>query len=122
MPLRIKIDDANVSESTWWIELTFVTALQKFTYAFGSHPLLDMPLCIVSSNSENSSQTITAAILLEDHVGFRSVHFKAYTGLKDVKSCIPGSAEHESFVVFLTRAEQLSTGCRPRLVEAFRGT
>lgn len=121
MPLRIKIGEADVSESVSGLGLTFVTALQKFTTAFGSHPLLEMPLCIVSSNSENSSQTIIAAILLEDHVGFRSIHFKAYTGQKDVRPCVPGSAAHQGFMVFLAKAEQSSAGWRPRLFETFCG-
>lgn len=63
---------------------------------------------------------MTAAILLEVHIGFRSVHFKAYQGQKDVRPRVPGSAEYESFMAFLAKAEQLSAGCRPRLFEAFR--
>lgn len=116
MPLLIKIGDAPSAESVWWIELTFVNALRRFTSAFGSHPLLDTPICIISSNSEQTSQTTAAAILMEDHVGFRSVHFKANKGQKGVTPCTPGSAEYESFLVFLAKAEQLSDGCRPRLV------
>lgn len=110
MPLLIKIGDATAAESIWWIELTFVNALLKFTSAFGSHPLLDMPICIVSNNSEQASQTIAAAILMEDHVGFRSVHFKAYKGQADVPPCAPGSVECESFLVFLAKAEQSGAG------------
>lgn len=119
MPVLVKIGDAGMEESVSWVELTFANALQRFTTSFGTHPLLNMPLCVVSSNSEEASQTIAAAILLEDHVGFRSVHFKAYKGQKDVMPCITGSAEHESFIVFLAKAEQWSDGCRPRLAGCY---
>lgn len=121
MPLLIKIGDATAAESIWWIELTFVNALRRFTTAFGSHPPLDMPICIISSNNEQASQTIAAAILMEDHVGFRSVNFKAYKGQKNVTPCAPGSAECESFLVFLAKAEQSSVNCRPRLAEEGHG-
>lgn len=117
MPLLIRFGDAPAAESVGWIELTFVNALRKFTSAFGGHPLLETPICIVSSNSEQANQTIAAAILMEDHVGFHSVHFKAYKGQQDVTPCTPGSTECESFLVFLAKTEQLNGGCRPRLAK-----
>lgn len=105
MPLSIKIGNASAAESVWWIELTFVNALRRFMSVFGRHPLLDVPISVVSSHSEQSSQTIAAAILLEDHVGFRSVHFKAYKGQKDQTSCMSGSGEYASFMAFLAGAD-----------------
>lgn len=115
MPVLVQIGDNPVPETVSWIELTFVSALHRFMSTFGGYPLLDTPLCIVSSNSEEASQTITAAILLEDHVGFRSVHFKAYQGHMHVSPCTSGTPEQEGLIVFLAKAEQVSTDCQPRL-------
>lgn len=105
MPLLIKFGDASAAESVWWIELTFVNALRRFMSVLGRHPLLNVPISVVSSHSEQSSQTIAAAILLEDHVGFRSVHFKAYKAQRGVTSCVLGSGEHASFMAFLAEAD-----------------
>lgn len=121
MPVLTRIGGADMQESLSWIELTFVSALHKFVNTLGCHPLLEMPLCIVSGNSEQASQMITAAIPLEDHIGFWSVHFRAYKGHKGITPCTVGTPEQESLIVFLAKAEQVGFVGRPRLTRRHRG-
>lgn len=113
MLVLIKIGAGSVKESVSWIELTFANTLQRIMASYGSHPLPAAPLCIISSNSEEASQTITAAILLEDHVGFRSVRFKAYQGRPGVTPCMVGTREQESLMIVFAKAEQKSIVWQP---------